>query len=261
MTALAGAWPPTLRETVAQLQAWRSCTAKGALVRLKTFRESLTLLDLYRQRWPAEFAASTAPLFGPSDEHALYSPREMEFLHKVETLFPVYLDALLESEERWSVITVMPVAYDLEGDWGPGASLLIGLAFGEPHRTPEELGMTVVPTMDPGRELDLAAFQARCLALDPVLHDIGLVMAVAGNHADNVWTDVTDLMLAESDGYPEWDAETLEALTVEWRAAEPLFARFTEVAQWLDAARSHRNAFMKAWNASLRRRRKDHDPT
>ena len=254
-------WPPTLRETVAQLQAWRSCTAKGALVRLKTFRESLTLLNLYQQRWPVEFAASTASLFGPSEEHALYSPREMEFLHKVETLFPVYLDALLESEERWSVIPVMPVAYDLEGDWGPGASLLIGLAFGEPHRTPEELGMTVAPTMDPGRELDLAAFQARCLALDPVLHDIGPVMAVAGNHADNVWTDVTDLMLAESDGYPEWDAETLEALNVEWRAAETLFARFTEVAAWLDAARAHRNAFMKAWNASLRRRRKDHDPT
>ena len=261
MTALAGAWPPTLRETVAQLQAWRSRTAKGALARLKAFRESLTLLDLYRQRWPTEFAASTAPLFGSSDEHALYSPREMEFLHRVETLFPVYLDALLESEERWSVIPVMAVAYDLEGDWGPGASLLIGLAFGEPHRTPEELGMTVAPTLDPGCELDVAAFQARCLALDPVLHDIGQVMAVAGNSADNVWTDVTDLMLAESDGYPEWDAETLEALTAEWRAAEPLFARFTEVAQWLDASRSRRNAFVTAWNESLRHRRKDHVST
>jgi len=261
VTALAGAWPPTLRETVAQLQTWRRRTAKGALARLKEVRESLTLLDLYRLRWPAEFAASTAPLFGPSDEHALYSPREMEFLHRLESLFPVYLDALLESEERWSVIPVMPVAYDLEGDWGPGASLLIGLAFGEPHRTPEELGMTVAPTMDPGLELDSPTFQERCLALDPVLHDIGQVMAVAGNSADNVWTDVTDLMLAESDGYPEWDAETIEALAVEWRAAEPLFARFTAVAAWLDAARAHRNGFMQAWNASLRPRRKDHVPT
>ena len=261
MTPLAFAWPPTLREVVGQLQAWRRRTAKGALARLKAFRESLTLIDLYRQRWPEEFAASTAPLFGPSEEHALYSPREMEFLHQLETLFPVYLDALLESEERWTVIPVMPVAYDLEGDWGPGASLLIGLAFGEPHRTLAELGMTVAPTMDPGRELDLKAFQARCLQLDPVLHDIGQVLAVAGNSADNVWTDVTDLMLAESDGYPEWDAETLEALTVEWRAAEPLFARFTAVAGWLDAARRNRNAFVKAWNASLRRRRKDHVPT
>ncbi len=251
-------WPPTLRETVAQLQAWRQRSAKGALARLREVRESLTMLDLYRQRWPTEFAASTAPLFGPSDEHALYSAREIEFLHQVETLFPTYLDALLESEERWNVIPVRPVAYDLEGDWGRGASLLIGLACGEPHRTPEQLGMTVAPTMDPGRELDLVAFQARCLALDPVLHDIDRVLAVAGNAADNVWTDVTELMLAESDGYPEWDAETLEALTVEWRAAEPLFARFTEVAQWLDAARPHCNAFVKAWNASLRPRSKDH---
>ncbi len=261
MTALAGAWPPTLRETVAQLQTWRRRTAKGALARLKEFRESLTLLDLYRLRWPDAFAASTALLFGPSEEHALYSPREMEFLHKLESLFPVYLDALLESEERWSVIPVMPVAYDLEGDWGPGASLLIGLAFGEPHRTPSELGITVAPTIDPGRELDGPAFQERCLALDPVLHDIGQVMAVAGNSADNVWTDVTDGMLAESDGYPDWDTETIEALTLEWRAAEPLFARFMEVAQWLDAARHHRNAFVKAWNVSLRRRRIDHVST
>ncbi|MBL8096906.1 MAG: hypothetical protein JNL73_22200, partial [Anaerolineales bacterium] len=81
MTPFAFAWPPTLREAVAQLQAWRRRTAKGALARLKEFRESLTLLDLYRQRWPGAFAASTAPLFGPSEEHALYSPREMEFLH------------------------------------------------------------------------------------------------------------------------------------------------------------------------------------
>ncbi len=47
-------------------------------------------------------------------------------------------------------------------------------------------------------------------------------------------------------------------MTIEWRAAEPLFARFGEVAHWLDAAIPHRNAFVKAWNASLRPRRKDH---
>ncbi len=254
-------WPPTLRETVAQLQAWRRRTAKGTLAQLKALRESVVLLDLYRRRWPAEFAASTAALFAPSEACDLYSAREIEFLHKLEALFPVHLDALLESDERWGVIPVMAVAYDLEGDWGPGTSLLLGLAYGELHRSLPELGLTLAPTLDPSLTLDLPALQERCLALDPTLHDIDQVLAVAGNAADNVWTDVTDLLLTESDGYPEWEAETIEALAAEWLAAKKLFDRFEAVAHWLDAARRNRHAFVRAWNASQRPRSAAHVTT
>ncbi|MCP9496558.1 MAG: hypothetical protein MSG64_19115 [Pyrinomonadaceae bacterium MAG19_C2-C3] len=75
---------------------------------LSRIKESLPVLNLYREFFPQDWARSVKSPFGTSKDSAYYSEREVEFFHLVdERVVPLSIDWYLDWEERCPFVPVM----------------------------------------------------------------------------------------------------------------------------------------------------------
>jgi hypothetical protein len=111
VTARAG-----LQHSLAWLRGQLSGGLGAAVEFLRLAHDSHFLLQLYREFFPRQWAASTAPLFAPARETPVYTAREVEFFGLVDDqITPLWLDWLLEGEEeRCPYIPVRPLQ---DYDW------------------------------------------------------------------------------------------------------------------------------------------------
>ena len=231
--------------------------ARAAIEHLGALLGRTDLLQLYQQFFPGKYRRSQASTrCEPPDG---YSPREQEFFNLVrERLFPIAELCFEEDEERLDFIPVETQALDPEGlqDWKLTWQVLFGLvqgAFAEVNWNdvqaflPAGADLPVFVARRAECTVDWKRVFRRAARSGPHLKHIRASFDCAAFETGNVWLDTTPDMLAYSE-LPDWNADEIAWLAIEWRKAKPILRRANAVVDWLDAVPSRLAALIRLWN-------------
>ena len=218
------------------------------------------ILELYRQLFPDEWKASTAPLV--LAQTGVVSQKVEEFLELIEThYFPIgfdegFLDELPATIPFWP----MDVDWYEMLDYGtdgiePGLLLLASLY--EPElaeelpSTERDADIVALPPIEiDWNELDRRSQRS----LEP-LSFLFNAMSMIDHTTENIWLD------SSRESYIEilWSRENLEQLRIWFQEAEVFHRRFDALTSWLSANVEHRLEAVRLWN-SCRKKTLSHNP-
>lgn len=222
---------------------------------LTRIKESLPILNLYREFFPDEWRSSSKSPFATSKDSACYSEREVEFFHLVnERVVTLGIDWYLDWEERCPYIPLMTacdwdychgeefvhfshafqLAFALNRvDDGSAFEwycqhysldlerfVLLGANDGEDDTRPQE------------RKLDFPLFKELCKVGDTPLQYLPLAIEITCYDTGNPLFDFSPEM--ETPDIP-WTTANLRMLEREQIAAESLSRQVAELTEWLDA--------------------------
>ena len=255
----------TVSQAIDELHACRLVNVGHACGYLQDALESVAVLRLYQTLFPDDYARSEASSQLPDADYN--SEREREFLRLVnQRCFPVDED-LLEAwgEERCQWIPFWPTGPEWMGDADLADAPLAIRTFCAmmcndelDNETLERIGPRTpqLKVVDHRRQtLDWKRFRRFCREAGGMLKHVPTAISVVTNDTGNLWIDVTSEAV-DAVGPFEWNLETIQALSDEWRAAEKLTARMNRVLDWLEQDPWPLARIIRLWNRSIVKRRK-----
>lgn len=261
------------------IQLTRCATPDGARAYLQGLLGRAQLLNLYRELFPKEFAASKASIemytarpYGRSTDDCQLSAREWEFVRLVDQkLFPVDTDMLIEQiyewEERPDVIPISPLQpYCWNcGDYDPEElhlvfRLALALMGEERERSllndyiGHEVAIDKFERFSDAGSDRFEKFEARCKRQKSPMADVPLACRMVAYSSGNSWLDWMCEMPAEF----TWDIADIEFLASEYKEASALLTRVYTVDKWLSESPAERLLqAIQIWNGAKKRRKKD----
>jgi len=223
-----------------------------ALDHLAGLRRTLPLLQLYRDLFPGEWAASTATLAAAPDR--LWSDAEWELFTLIDTrLFPLDPIALDNSDFRPDSIPILPLTqawhHQPTDRHRPGWQLLWLLAAEATLPTttltdPAVLHrLTGIVSRDYSHALPYDVWEPACRHAGGFLARIPRAFDLIRSLTGNPWLDCDD------DTYDEggWQRADIDTLAAAYRAAQAELATLTELIDWLEAGPTHMLEVLDLW--------------
>jgi hypothetical protein len=244
---------PAIRE---RLERYRlPLRLEEATAYLKSVRNRLEFLELYRHYFPEEWASSGASLTpGPGDR---FSSREEEFLELVDArLFPLHTEYCLELLEEGEFPLPVPVV--LQGlDWWnedfqelrPAWQMLLRMAGLVENR--EEVKWPEIETLLSGANprVDFKRLEQRCQKKGGPLGHLPLALRLLDHDTGCAFLDASE----EGPGIEAWwEREDIDWLVAENRLAGEILEKIEGFLDWLEAAPGPNfKEVIKIWNRSL----------
>ncbi len=239
---------PSVREAVDRL--W-SC----AFYRLRIYA-------LYYQYFPRQYARSPAPAILTADN--VPTKREAEFFRLVnDHLFPLpgelWEEAFME-EGVYPYIPLTPMGIDwsenLE-DWPLPVQVFASLFMWDGgHGGPdwdELLGKTGPEIPRPtsfarDRVLNWKKFTCLCRRAGGLMAYVPPAMDVVAHDTGNLWLDIS---YEDAVDHYTWDRQDIDALTVEWQAAQAIMDKADRALEWLERDPRELGRVVSFWNRCM----------
>lgn len=253
----------TCEETLTWLKRYQLPRSVGdALEALWELASRTRILVLYQAFFLEEFAQSTAAIQASPDVG--YSPREWEFFHLVDRLFPFSPDQFDSDEERRTTFWLDLIGMEGDGafeDYRPGWQLLMllhGMPLpGDIPRDDAALavllgGVESAHLLGPALrawnpDVDIDAFLANCAASNGPLAAIPFAFSMLAYDTGSVFLDSSP-----DEGLDAaFDLETFQALRDDWAAVRPSYEAVSACLDWLEANPAHPLEVIHLWNHSL----------
>ncbi|MBM3129471.1 MAG: hypothetical protein FJ009_12695 [Chloroflexi bacterium] len=243
----------------AQLQRWRVPTLGQALDELLVWCERCTLMALYRQYFPTEYARSQANVVPPMNRAGGYSDRELEFLGLVnQRLFPISQpEDYLGVDERFPWIPFQECSvefYDEEdfSSWRRPIQVFACLIGAAGDDWWKEV-LPGAPLLQDGTR-DWELFKRLCRRAGGILTDAPLGLEVASLSTGNLFFDTSSEVGGDAFG---WEPDVVAFLAAEWRKARELNARFDRLIDAFEREPSALVRLVTLWNRAIEKKEKE----
>jgi hypothetical protein len=195
---------------------------------LRRLRDSVEVLEVYRQVFPGQFTASTASLFDPDHEWPDYTAREGEFLRllgRLEWLPVREADEWEYFAERYRGIPVIPIQYsqwccgDFEIDDLPPCYYLGYCVLNEYWDGPRERYDLKESDLNFGSKIDFMRFDQKLSREPDALRLLPAITDLMSYRTGNPFLDSSS---CNPPDYYEWTAKNLKRLGTEYKRANYL---------------------------------------
>ncbi|MFL6284459.1 MAG: hypothetical protein ACJ74Q_15045 [Pyrinomonadaceae bacterium] len=193
--------PGAVLRAVEWLKHARIFSVEGALEYLEQLRSCGSILECYRQMFPALWASSTAPTSGWDEKYPGHTPREGEFLKVISRrYFELPDDMGWEADEQhYDTIPVSPMQGDswccadytfeeLRACYYIPLSLFGGSSYWEECANRYHLDEE---GQRPAAEIDFQKFRELCLAERTPLKYLPLALDLMHYETGNIWLDLS----------------------------------------------------------------------
>lgn len=218
-------------------------TPRAALDYLRQPSARFGILGCYRIFFPAQWAASVAPLL-PAPDRA-YSAREWEMFRLTnEHLFPLDLDWLADLDEddpenRTLTLPITPIGIEWwEADldyFRPGLQMLLVLSGAAAPQYAELLDPVITALRQAGAGQGVPLWLAAPAPVPPPLTALAEAYAWIHHDTGNAWLDATD----DNPIDVCWNRPDVEWCARQYREAQALEARIAPLITWLEADPTH----------------------
>jgi hypothetical protein len=235
---------------VDELNQWR-LSPEVALAGIEEIQLHFTLLHLYQQLFPQEYAVSNKSSRYQSGEH---SPKEIEFFSWIDDrLFPCpYYDAY---DELMVQIPIHPITPNWWEVWVGDLDLLwverVLLGFcGQWNEFYQSLSAThqqhISSHLLAVSDIDVDLLQQHCQQEPPPICYFHPCLDLLSYDTGNVFLDNTVLEYIEG---LEWSLNNIEKLAQDYQAAQQRLHHMHELNQWLEEdIPSHINHLVRLWS-------------
>ncbi|MBO3458446.1 hypothetical protein G7B40_025195 [Aetokthonos hydrillicola Thurmond2011] len=225
-------------------------TVKEGIWYLEELSEQISLLALYQELFPIQWASSTTPIIQHSYS-GVYSDREIEFLELVnEHLFSLdWIEDFRDCSERHLEIPVYPQNidwWDMDlADLSLTKQFLVSLlGYGHPQEE-WDLHFAFIPEkLIPADKIDWDKLDKLCQKAALPLRFLYDILCLVDHSTGCIWLDINHEIY---ESLP-WNKESLLYLKEQWTISQQYWQRMNEFSEWLESSIAHRKQVIKLWN-------------
>ena len=225
-------------------------TCKETITYLKNLSQKASLLGLYQKLFPEQWNESTIPLNKKTHLECIYSDREIEFIHLVNSnLFPVEFIDEIQAYSEYENITIIPQRLewwndDFEDLETSEKFLLSVMGNGYSLEYWEEKFGLEPDYVACTEDMDFQKLMIICNNLKSPIKYLVPSLSILDYSTGNIWLDTT----YEAGYWWEWTEENIILLADKWQEATTMIEQFQELSAWIEASVTNRKKVLEVWN-------------